>query len=178
MGVPGQVLHGTSWRKPHAWNADVKCRTGSRRSSSKRTRESRKKRHDKREKRDRGDRGSGAGGSAPRGGGGDPRDAEVRASRNQLPEALAANADSSSPSDSEHSECTATTAQMAKMRIEGGILAARVDCLAHPARGGEERAQWRKAVAGDDPGRGKTAQNAPESSGGLDAKHDQLQLSL
>ena len=59
-------------------------------------------------------------------GGSDPRDGEVRASRKQLagmqrktsaksPEAPAANADSSSPFDSEYSECTATIAEMAKM---------------------------------------------------------------
>ena len=76
-------------------------------------RDSRRKRNDKRDRRGRGDRGSGTGRSASRGGC-DPRDAEVRALRKQLaelqrktsaksPEPPAANADSSSPSDSEHS---------------------------------------------------------------------------
>ena len=70
----------------------------------------------------RGDRGRGSGGSATHGGGVDPRDAEVRAVRKQLAElqrktsAPVANvASSSSPSDSERSECTATIAELARM---------------------------------------------------------------
>ena len=116
--------------------------------------DSRKKRHDKREERDRG---AGAGGSATRGGSGDPRDAEVRALRKQFaelqrrtsaksPKALAAFADSSSPSDSEHSECTAN-----------GTLASRVDSSAHPAsrhEGSRRRGSWTCAAGGSGPSAG------------------------
>ena len=85
-------------------------------------RESRRRRNEKRYRCGRGDSGSGTGKSASRG----LRDAVVRALRKVLaerqrkasakpPGAPAANADSSSPSDIEDSECTATIAEMAKM---------------------------------------------------------------
>ena len=73
------------------------------------------------------------------------------------PEAPAANADSSSPSDSEHSECTATIAEMARMFSD---LESKMG-PSHPAsillrtqlEGAKKVRDGAKPLAGEDPAR-------------------------